>query len=166
MRDTASNDPSKIELSDIMLADMRGQLGRRRSPAFDRFRILLRQPSALPARVTVQIVEMLCPQCYAHTQSFRQTRGAALWAELHWLPEEMLIATYDELWDPQRYQWKASALLSHANAGPALWMHILSGPVHVRTILEIRTLARQRGYREFVEHLKNSMALVDIATGV
>jgi|SRR5665213_422676 len=150
MRDTAFNDPSSIELSDIMLADMGRQLGRRRSPAFERFRIFLRKPSALPARVSVQIVEMLYPQCFAHTQSFRQSRGRDLWAELHWLDEEMLVAAYDKLWDPQRYQWKASALLSHVNAGPTLWTHILAGTVHVRTILEIRTLARKRGYREFV----------------
>lgn len=166
MRDTAFNDPNKIELADIMLSDMRRQLGRRESPAFERFRDYLRAPSGLSARITAEIVEMLRAQCFAHSQSYRQSRGAALWAELHWLNEELLIAAYDKLWSPQYYQWKASALLTHANAGPALWMHILTGPVHVRTILEIRTLARKRGYREFVEHLRNSMALVDITAGV
>ena len=164
MRDTSFNDTHKIELADTLLTDMQRQLGRRESPAFERFRDYLRAPSGLSARITAEIVEMLRAQCFAHSQSYRQSRGAALWAELHWLNEELLIATYDKLWSPQYYPWKASVLVRHANAGPALWMHVLSGPVHVITVFEISTESTLRGYHEFVEQLGKSTALVSIAT--
>lgn len=166
MRETAFNDPHSTELAGTRMTDMRHELGRCDSPAFARFRDYLRVPSKLPSRVIAEIVEMLKAQCFADTQSYRQSRGAALWAELHWLNEEMLIAAFDELWMPQYHQWKTSALVRHANAGPALWMHVLSRPVHVKTILEISTEANTRGYRAFVEQLENSLATLDIASSV
>lgn len=120
MRRPASNAPRRIEFADILMADVQGELGRSNSRAFERLRDHLRVPSALPSRVTAEIVEMLTPQYLAHTQSFRQSRGAELWAELHWLNQEMLTAAFDKLWMRQDYPLRASALVRHVNAGPAL----------------------------------------------
>lgn len=166
MRDPASNDPQNTEPVDIQMADMGRELGCRESPAFERLRDYLRVQSELPSRVIAEIVEMLNARCFADTQSWRQSRGAALWTELHWLNEEMLIEAFAELWMPQYYQWKSSALVRHANAGPALWMQVLSRPVHVRTILEINTQANARGDRVFLEQLENALATLDIVSSI
>lgn len=101
MRDPASNDPQSTEPVDIQMADMGRELGCRESPAFERLRDYLRVQSELPSRVIAEIVEMLNARCFADTQSWRQSRGAALWTELHWLNEEMLIEAFAELWMPQ-----------------------------------------------------------------
>ncbi len=154
------------EVIEYRMADMRRELGRRESPAFERLRDYLHVPSELPGRVIAELVEMVRPRCFADSQSYRQYRGAALWAELQWLSEEMLIDAFDELTLPQYYQWRSGALVNHANAGPALWTHVLSGPVHVKTIVEINAAANARGDRAFLKRLENSLATLDIVKSV
>ena len=146
---------------------MRRELGRRQSPAFEQLKDYLRVPFEIPGRVIAEFVEMLRPRCFADSQSYRQPRGAVLWTELHWLREEMLIEAFADMWRPQYYPWwKSSALIKHANSGPALWMRVLSRRVDVRTLLDIVTEATKRGDTAFLQHLENSLAAMDIVASI
>ena len=66
---------------------MRWELGRAESPAFERLKVLLRTPFEISGAVISEIVQMRRHRCFADSQSFRKSRGEALWAELHWLTE-------------------------------------------------------------------------------
>ena len=104
MCDPAFNDPwssddltwrgHSAEVIDRRMAEIRCELGRWESPAFERLEDYLRVPSDIPGRVIAEIIEMLRPRCFADSQSYRQSRGAVLWVELHWLREEMLIEAF------------------------------------------------------------------------
>ena len=173
MCDPAFNDPwSSDDLTwrgqgehviDCRMAEMRQELGCREAPAFERLRNYLHVPSDIPARVVAEVVEMFRARCFADSQSFRQSREAALWAELHWLPEEKLIEAFTEMWRPQYYPpWKSSTLVKHSKARSALWTQVLSRRVDVETVLDINAEANMRGDHAFLQKFESLLATLNI----
>lgn len=145
------------------MAEMQRELGRRDSPAFDRLKSYLRAPFDISGVVVAHIVQMLRHRCFADSQSFRKMRGEALWAEMHWLTEEMLIEAFSVLSTSQgRRRGLSSALVQHQNAGPTLWEHVLSKRVDINTVLDIAAAANARHHTAFLLHLENSIGALDI----
>jgi hypothetical protein len=144
MRDSAEYEPWNSDdltwrghtpeaLNERMSA-MRRELGRRDSPAFEQLRNYLSAPSDIPASVVVEIADMHRARCFADSQSFRQMRGPILWSELHWLPEQTLIDAFTLMWTPKYYQWwRTGPVVRHPNAGPALWMQVVSHTLDTMT---------------------------------
>lgn len=147
------------------LTEMRRELGRRDSPAFERLRECLRTPFEIPASVIAEIVQMLRDRCFADSQSFRKSRGKALWAELGWLNEHMLIEAFSAVWNPPYHQWwQISALAQHRSAGPALWAQVFSRRVDIKTVMDIVAEAGDRGARNYLAQLTSEIATLDIVS--
>lgn len=148
-----------------LMAEMKHELGRRDSPAFERLKDYLDTPGEIPAETIAEIVEMLQARCFADSQSYRQCRGKALWAELDWLDEDMLIETFLTLWDPLFHRWwQFSAIVQHRNAGPALWEQALSRCVDIKTVMDIIAAASDRGADTFLTQLSSSITTLDIVS--
>lgn len=156
---------SAEEVTRSQMAAMQSELGRRDSPAFERLKEHLRSPIEISGAVVAEIVQMLRHRCFADSQSFRKARGTALWVELHWLTEDMLIDAFSVLWGSEHCKWwQSSALVQHRNAGPGLWGRVLSKRVDVRTVRDIGAAANARHDTAFLLHLKNSIGTLDIVT--
>ena len=147
------------------MAAMSHELGRRDSPAFERLKVYLGTPCKISTATTVKILQMLHARCFADSQSFRQSRGRALWAELDWLDEDTLIDTFSELWDPLFHKWwQFTALVQHRSAGPALWEQALSRRVDIKTVMDIIAAASDRGAHSFLAQLADSFVTLDIVS--
>lgn len=147
------------------MTEMRLELGRRDSPAFERLKDYLSTPFEISGAVIAEIVQMLRHRCFADSQSRRKPRGTALWAELHWVTEDRLIDAFSVLWRPAYHQWwQSSTLVQHCNAGPALWTQVLSRRVDINTVVDIVAAANARNDRAFLQRVENSIESLDIVS--
>ncbi|MEO7042015.1 MAG: hypothetical protein ABI035_07130 [Gemmatimonadaceae bacterium] len=147
------------------MAAMSHELGRRDSPAFEKLRDYMHTPCNISASTVAEVVRMLQARCFADSQSYRQTRAKALWAELEWMDEDTLIDTFVELWDPLFHRWwQFSALVQHKNAGPALWEQALSRRIDIKTVMHIIAAASDRGAQSFLAQLAMSLVDLDIVS--